>query len=80
MSQYHLNAIAAAQAGDWERTHEIVMQHADVLSCWIHALVHKVDGDVGNSRYWYARTSHVYEDFVDVVEELAAIKKMAGKI
>ena len=80
ISQYNLEAIAAAQAGGWERAHEIVMQHEDVLSCWIHAVVHKIEGDVGNSRYWYARTSHVYVDFVDVAEELAAIKKMAGKI
>jgi hypothetical protein len=80
MSQYHLDAVTAAQAGDWERTHTIVMPHADVLSCWIHALVHKVEGDVENSRYWYTRTPHVYEDFVDVVEELATIKKMAGEI
>ncbi len=80
MSQYHLDAIAAAQAGDWGRAHKIVMPHHDVVSCWIHAVVHKVEGDAGNSKYWYARTSHAYEDFVDVAEELAAIKRAAEKM
>ena len=80
MSQYHLDAITAAQAGDWGRAHKIVMQHDDVVSCWIHAVVHKVEGDAGNSRYWYARTSHAYEDFVDVAKELAAIKRAAEKM
>jgi len=80
MSQYHLDAITAAQAGDWDSTHKIVMQHDDVVSCWIHAVVHKVEGDAGNSRYWYARTSHAYEDFVDVANELLAIKQAAEKL
>ena len=75
MSQYHLDAITAAQAGDWDAAHKIVMQHDDVVSCWIHAVVHKVEGDAGNSRYWYARTSHAYEDFVDARVELAAIRE-----
>ena len=80
MSEYHLAALSAAQAGDWEGAHEIVMQHDDVLSCWIHAVVHKVEGDAANSRYWYARTSHAFEDFASVEEELAAIRKAAAKI
>lgn len=80
MSQHHLKAITAAQAGDWDRAHEIVMQYDDVLSCWIHAVVHKVEGDAANSRYWYARTSHAFEDFANVKEELAAIRKAAAKI
>ena len=80
MSQYHLDAITAAQAGDWDRAHKIVMQHDDVVSCWIHAVVHKVEGDVENSGYWYARTSHAYEEFGDVAKELAAIKRAVGEI
>jgi hypothetical protein len=41
-------------------------------------VLHKIEGDAGNSRYWYARTAHAYGDFADVERELAAIKREAG--
>lgn len=71
-----LTAIDAALAGDWHRAHNIVQQHEDdPLACWIHAVLHKIEGDAGNSRYWYARTAHAYGDFADAAQELAAIKR-----
>lgn len=75
MSPDLLDAIDAALAGNWERAHEIVQQDEDdPIACWIHAVLHKIEGDVGNSRYWYARTTHSYGEFRDVERELAAIK------
>jgi hypothetical protein len=71
-----LNAIDAALAGNWDRAHQIVQQDEDdPLSCWIHAVLHKIEGDAGNSRYWYSRTRHSYGEFADVGKELAAIKR-----
>lgn len=71
-----LTAIDAALAGDWHRAHNIVQQHEDdPLACWIHAVLHKIEGDAGNSRYWYARTVHAYGEFADAMQELAAIKR-----
>jgi hypothetical protein len=70
-----LDAIDAALAGDWQRAHKIVQQDEDdPLVCWIHAVLHKIEGDAGNSRYWYSRTTHSYGEFADVEQELAAIK------
>ena len=70
------NAVDAALTGDWNRAHEIVQQYEDdPLACWIHAVVHKVEGDAGNSRYWYSQTTHAYDEFVDAKQELAAIKR-----
>lgn len=77
MSQYHQDAVTAALAGDWRRAHHIVQQYDDPLACWIHAVLHKMEGDAGNSRYWYARTTHDYADFTDPRAELAAIKQAA---
>lgn len=69
------DAVSAALTGDWERAHRIVQRHEDdPLACWIHALVHKVEGDAGNSRYWYSQTTHSYGEFADTEQELAAIK------
>jgi len=71
-----LTAIDAALAGHWDRAHEIVQQdEASPLACWIHAVLHKIEGDAGNSRYWYARTAHSYGEFSDAKQELAAIKQ-----
>jgi hypothetical protein len=71
-----LDAIEAALAGDWDRAHKIVQQYEDhALACWIHAVMHKIEGDDGNSRYWYSQTTHSYSEFADTQQELAAIKR-----
>jgi len=71
-----LAAIDAALAGEWKTAHKIVQRHEDdPLACWIHALLHKIEGDAGNSRYWYAQTNHAYGDFADVAQEWAAIRR-----
>lgn len=70
-----LEAIDAALAGDWQRAHKTVQQDEDdPLSCWVHAVLHKIEGDAGNSRYWYSRTAHSYGEFADAMQELAAIR------
>jgi len=76
MKKELLDAIDAALKGDWDRAHKIVQKDEDnPLSCWVHAVLHKIEGDAGNSRYWYSRTKHSYEDFADTKKELAAIKQ-----
>ncbi len=72
-----IEAIDAALASDWHRAHEIVQRHEeDPLACWIHAVLHKMEGDEGNSRYWYARTDRRYSDFADARTELEAIRRI----
>jgi hypothetical protein len=74
-----LLAIDAAQAGDWHGAHAIVQRdEADPAACWIHAVLHKIEGDAWNSRYWYARTSHEYAEWSDPVAELRAIRATIG--
>jgi hypothetical protein len=68
-------AVELALAGDWTAAHQIVQQdEEDATSCWIHAVLHKIEGDAGNSRYWYNRAGQSYEAFPDAKAELAAIK------
>lgn len=68
-------ALAATRNGDWHRAHQIVQARDDVLACWLHAILHKIEGDAGNSRYWYARAGRRYEDFSDPALELDALKQ-----
>jgi hypothetical protein len=64
-----------AIAGDWQTAHAIVQrQEEDATSCWIHAVLHKIEGDASNARYWYRRAGQSYEAYADAAAELAAIK------
>jgi hypothetical protein len=37
----------------WETTHEIVMNDESRHGAWVHAYLHRVEGDLDNARYWY---------------------------
>lgn len=67
-------AVAAATAGDWDGAHKIVQgDDSDPLFCWLHACLHKIEGDDANARYWYARTDRRFEDYAEARDELRAI-------
>ena len=68
-----LKAIQLAQSNDWEGAHQIVQAYSDDTACWIHAVLHKIEGDEENSRYWYRKCKTSYEDFLNANEELNAI-------
>lgn len=66
-------AVRAALAGDWQQAHAIVQELDDPLASWIHAILHKIEGDAWNSRYWYQRSAgRHYEDYADSGSELRA--------
>lgn len=55
-----LKAIDAALAGQWEVSHQIVQQsESDPDAAWIHAVLHKIEGDLSNSQYWYRRAGRI---------------------
>lgn len=41
--------------GDWDRAHKCVDTRDDPDSMWAHAYLHRKEGDLANSRYWYLR-------------------------
>lgn len=69
-----MRAVTAAQAGDWQQAHNIAQACHDMEAKWLHAVLHKIEGDVSNSHYWYAQTQvRRYDDFSDTALELIAI-------
>jgi hypothetical protein len=48
-----LAALWWVKKGDWERAHEIVMNADDADAAWVHAHLHRVEGDRSNAQYWY---------------------------
>ncbi|HMP02265.1 MAG TPA: hypothetical protein PKD86_15545 [Gemmatales bacterium] len=41
--------------GDWHRAHECVQSAATTDAAWVHAHLHRREGDLGNAGYWYHR-------------------------
>jgi hypothetical protein len=61
MTKHHhgrlLMAIDSALAGQWEDAHRVVQGIENVYASWIHAVLHRIEGDLWNARYWY-RNAH----------------------
>lgn len=41
--------------GDWHKAHAEVDQLDDRPSAWVHAYLHRKEGDIGNANYWYRK-------------------------
>jgi hypothetical protein len=41
--------------GDWDRAHTIAQDIDDPSASWVHAYLHRKEGDLGNAAYWYRR-------------------------
>ena len=41
--------------GDWDKAHSIAQDISDETGAWIHAYLHRKEGDLGNAQYWYRR-------------------------
>jgi hypothetical protein len=50
-----LTALWLAAKDDWERAHAMVMDESGKDCAWVHAYLHRVEGDLGNARYWYGQ-------------------------
>lgn len=48
-----LQALWWAARGDWDRAHTIVMNEESSEAAWVHAYLHRVEGDLPNASYWY---------------------------
>jgi hypothetical protein len=48
-----LQALWWVAKDDWDRAHEIVMAHEDSDCAWVHAYLHRREGDLPNARWWY---------------------------
>jgi len=51
----HLQALWYDAKGDWNKAHSLIDSLDDVNSCWVHAYLHRKEGDVSNADYWYRR-------------------------
>ena len=51
----HLTALWFDAKGDWNAAHDLINDLEDKQSAWVHAYLHRKEGDIGNAGYWYRR-------------------------
>jgi hypothetical protein len=64
--------------GDWNKAHESAQEDEGVAASWVHAYLHRKEGDTSNAGYWYRRArrspSHakLQEEWMEIVQTLLA--------
>ena len=43
------------EAGEWASAHALAQKDSTPLGCWAHGIVHLIEGDLDNAKYWYRR-------------------------
>ncbi len=67
-------ALEHLERGEWEAAHEIVQSDESVHASWLHGIVHVLEGDLENARYWYRRAGRAFSS--DAAAEVAAVRKL----
>ena len=74
-----LRALWHEAKGDWRRAHEIVQDDDGPQAAWVHAYLHRVEGDLSNARYWYGRAGKpaskaaLKQEWAAIAEALLAV-------
>src|ERR1700739_1915535 len=53
---------------DWHKAHSLIDSLDDTNSCWVHAYLHRKEGDINNADYWY-RKAHKQKPNVSLQQE-----------
>jgi hypothetical protein len=68
-------ALAYMEAGEWQAAHEIVQRDEEsALACWAHGIVHIMEGDLPNARYWYGQAKRKFPAEPVVKTEIVALR------
>ena len=66
------------EKGDWNEAHGLVDDSEGVDECWVHAHLHRVEGDLANAGYWYRKarkavaTSELDTERTEIIAALLA--------
>ena len=71
MNQDLNKALTLCRDGKWDDAHKIVQKIDSREACWLHAIIHREEGDLSNARYWYSRASRALPEETSIAAELA---------
>jgi hypothetical protein len=75
-----LQALWWAAKGDWDKAHQIVQDEDTADAAWVHAYLHRVEGDLSNAGYWYRQAGQpVAKDALEVEWERLVLALEGGK-
>ena len=66
-----VRAVELLAAGAWQQAHEIVQKAESPLAAWLHGIVHTLEGDLDNARYWYRKADRVFPGAEAVQQEIS---------
>jgi hypothetical protein len=66
-------AIRHLRKGDWASAHPLVQHDESAQGCWAHGIVHLLEGDLGNARYWFRRAGRPFPRDQDAGAEIDAL-------
>ena len=65
--------------GDWDAAHKIVQSDESAEGCWVHGIVHVMEGDLDNARYWYRKAKRAFPGADAIEAEIEAIERAVKK-
>jgi hypothetical protein len=69
-------AVELLERGDWQGAHEIVQKdEQSQLSCWAHGIVHIMEGDIPNARYWYRQAKRPFPQEASAPKEIQSLRE-----
>jgi hypothetical protein len=68
-------AVVHLEKGEWQAAHEIVQHDKSALGAWLHGIVHTLEGDLDNARYWYRRARREFPGPAAVATEIAEARR-----
>ncbi|EJF09552.1 hypothetical protein [Pontibacter sp. BAB1700] len=75
----YLQALWYEAKGDWDKAHVLIQDLPDKTAAWIHAYLHRKEGDTWNADYWYSRAGRkkpntsLQEEWESIVTELLQV-------
>ncbi|HYS93192.1 MAG TPA: hypothetical protein VEL48_07155 [Candidatus Acidoferrales bacterium] len=70
-----VKAVEFLEKGEWQPAHEIVQGDKSNLAAWLHGIVHTLEGDLDNARYWYRRAGRDFPGVEAVQREIASARR-----
>ena len=72
-------ALDLLQTGAWQDAHEIVQKDTSATAAWLHGIVHILEGDLDNARYWYRKADRDFPGPEAVQSEISAARHAVAR-